>query len=61
MPYGTLTWLGGKDAQTYTFNFGCTSPRANAIYDRIARAQEIVQKLSQIEAQPYVVEHIGSR
>lgn len=59
MPYGAIVWRSGNEEQRYSFNFGCTSQQANAVYDRLAKAQEVVQKLAQVDAEPYAIERIG--
>ncbi|MGE3692193.1 MAG: hypothetical protein AB7F98_12530 [Novosphingobium sp.] len=58
-PYGTMTWINGKDVHRYQFNFGCTSAPADVVYERIGEAQDVVNKLARIDAEPYAVEHIG--
>lgn len=60
MPYGAITWDYPGAKQSYDFDGGCISPRANAVRDRIAAAHAIVEQQTAIEPAPYAVEKPAS-
>jgi hypothetical protein len=56
LPYGTVVWDYPGARQTYAFDAGCRSEKADQAVEILGAADTVVETLAKIDANPYIVE-----